>query len=417
VRRRVVVTGLGAVTPLGNDVATTWQGMVAGRSGIGRITSFDPTPLEVQIAGEVRNFEPLDYVDRKDARRMDRNVQFAVAAARQAVADARLCVTTGTAGAIGAIFGTAIGGLKTTLDQQKVFDQRGPGRVSPFFLQNLIPDTASGQVAISLGVRGPNMAIVSACASGSHALGESAETIRRGDADAMIAGGTEACLLPLVIAGFAVMRALATDNDTPERASRPFDRTRQGFVMAEGAGAIILEELEHARRRDAHIYAELVGYGSTNDAFDLAAPIENGEGVSRAMHMALRKADLPPESVDYINAHGTGTPLNDKFETAAAKAVFGPHAYRLKMTSTKSMTGHMMGAAGVVEAIATILTLAHGIIPPTINYQYADPECDLDCVPNQARYAAVDVAMSNSMGLGGHNACLIFRKLPAADGG
>ncbi len=408
-RKRVVVTGLGAVTPLGNDVASTWDGLIAGRSGIDRIALFDPSPLAVQIDGEVKGFDPLQYVDRKDLRRMDRNVQFAVAAARQAVDDARLCINGHNAESIGVIIGSAIGGIKTMLDQQKVYDERGATRVSPFFLQNLIPDTASGQVAIYLGAKGPNMAVVSACATGGHALGEAAETIRRGDADVVIAGGTEAAIVPLVVAGFTVMRALATGDESPQTACRPFDKTRQGFVMAEGSAVFVLEDLEHAERRNARIYAELIGYGSSNDAFDLAAPAENGEGMARAIRMALRKANLCPEHVDYINAHGTGTPLNDKFETAAVKSVFGEHAYRLAMTSTKSMTGHMMGAAGAVEAMACVLTIAQGIIPPTINYRYPDPDCDLDYVPNQARRAQVHVAMSDSMGLGGHNSCVIFR--------
>ena len=411
-QRRVVVTGLGAVTPLGNDVPTTWSKLIAGESGIDRITLFDPSPFTVQIAGEVKNFDPLNYVEKKDARRMDRNVQFAVAAAREAVADAGLSISPCNAERVGVIVGSAVGGIRTMLDQQKVLEERGPTRVSPFFLQNLIPDTASGQVAIYLGAKGPNMAVVSACATGGHALGEAAETIRRGDADVIIAGGTEAAIVPLVLAGFTVMRALATgDGGPPSAACRPFDRTRQGFVMSEGCAILVLEELEHARRRGARIYAELVGYGSSNDAFDLAAPAEQGEGIAQAMRMALRKAGLCPEDVDYINAHGTATPLNDKYETAAVKAVFGEHAYRLAMSSTKSMTGHMMGAAGAVEAMACVLAITHGIIPPTINYRYPDPDCDLDCVPNQARRQTVRVALSDSMGLGGHNSCLIFRSL------
>lgn len=413
VQRRVVVTGLGAVTPLGNDTATTWDGLISGRSGIDRITLFDPTPLSVRIDGEVKGFDPLQYVDRKELRRMDRNVQFAVAAAKQAVADAHLCIGPTNAESIGVIVGSAIGGIKTMLDQQKVLDERGPNRVSPFFLQNLIPDTASGQVAIALGAKGPNMAIVSACATGGHALGEAAETIRRGDAEVIIAGGTEAAIVPLVVAGFTVMRALASDDQCPQAACRPFDQTRQGFVMAEGAAILVLETLEHALRRGARIYAELVGYGSTNDAYDLAAPAEQGEGIARAMRVALRKSGLPAHAVDYVNAHGTGTPLNDRYETVAIKSVFGEHAYRLAMSSTKSMTGHMMGAAGAVEAMACVLAITTGIIPPTINYRYPDPDCDLDYVPNQAREATVSVAMSNSMGLGGHNACLIFRSFEA----
>jgi beta-ketoacyl-acyl-carrier-protein synthase II len=398
------------VTPLGLDVPTTWAALCAGRSGIGRITLFDPSPFAVQIAGEVKGFDPLQYIDAKEARRLDRNVQFAVAAAQEAVRDAGLEIGEAPE-EVGVIIGSAVGGIKTLLDAQKTLEEKGPARVSPFCLQNLIPDTASGQVAIVLGAKGPNMAVVSACATGGHAIGEAAETIRRGDARAVIAGGTEAALVPVVLAGFTVMRALAMDNECPERACRPFDRTRQGFVMAEGCAILVLEDYEYARARGARIYAEVIGYGSTNDAYHLAAPAENGEGAARAMAMALRKAGLRPEEVDYINAHGTGTPLNDKFETAAIKTVFGAHAYRLAVSSTKSMTGHMMGAAGAVEAMVCVLALRDQIIPPTINYRYPDPDCDLDYVPNQARPARLRVALSNSLGLGGHNACLIFRRL------
>uniref|UniRef100_I3VIH8 3-oxoacyl-[acyl-carrier-protein] synthase 2 n=1 Tax=uncultured bacterium F25-01 TaxID=1191433 RepID=I3VIH8_9BACT len=405
----MVVTGLGAITPLGNDIQSTWDGMIAGRSGYGPITLFDPSPFAVQIAGEIRNFDPLQWVERKDARRMDRNTMFAVAASRQAVDDAKLTIDASNAESIGALIGTAIGGIRMTVDQQKILDEKGPNRLSPFFLQNLIPDAASGQVAISLGVKGPNLAIVSACATGGHTLGEAAETIRRGDAVAMIAGGTESCVIPLVLAGFIVMRALASGNGNPQTACRPFDRNRSGFVMAEGAAAMVLEDLDHARTRGARIYAELVGYGSSNDAFDLAAPADKGEGIARAMSMALRKAKASPTDVDYINAHGTGTLLNDKFETAGVRSVFGEHADRLVMSSTKSMTGHMMGAAGLVEGTACVLSIVHGIVPPTINYQVPDPECDIDCAPNVARSMPVRMAMSNSMGLGGHNSCVIFR--------
>ncbi len=411
-RRRVVVTGLGAITPLGNGVQTTWKGLTSAQSGIGPITLFDPEPFAVKIGGEIRGFDPLDWIDRKDARRMDRNVQFAVAAARQAVADARVSIDSTNADATGVIIGSAIGGIKTMLDQQKLLDERGPNRLSPFFLQNLIPDTASGQVAISLGAKGPNMAVVSACATGGHALGEAFETIRRGDADVILAGGTEAALVPLVLAGFIVMRALSPGDGDPTRACRPFDRTRQGFVMSEGAAILVLEELEHALARDAQIYAEMVGYGSTNDAFDLAAPADRGEGIARAMCRALHKANLRPQDVAYINAHGTGTPLNDKVETAAIKTVFGDHAYRLAVSSTKSMTGHMMGAAGAIEAMSCVLAIKTGILPPTINYENPDPDCDLDYVPNQKREAQPSVAMSTSMGLGGHNSCVIFRSYP-----
>jgi beta-ketoacyl-acyl-carrier-protein synthase II len=408
--KRVVITGLGAVSPLGNDVPTTWSSLVEGRSGVGPITLFDASPFSVRIFGEVKGFDPLRYVDPKEARRMDRNVQFAVAAAKEALADSGLSIGDGNRDDVGVIVGSAIGGIKTLLDSQKVLDERGPGRLSPHFLQNLIPDTASGQVAIATGARGPNMAVVSACATGAHALGEAAETIKRGDAVAMLAGGTESCLVPVVLGGFIQMRALASGDGDPTKACRPFDKTRSGFVMAEGSGMMVLEELEYALSRGARVYAEIAGYGSSNDAFHLAAPAENGEGAVRAMRMAIRKAGVQPEEVDYVNAHGTGTALNDRFETMAVKTVFGPHAYRLCVSSTKSMTGHMMGAAGAIEAMACTLAIARSVIPPTINYENPDPECDLDYVPNVARRQPVRVAMSNSMGLGGHNSCLVLRR-------
>jgi 3-oxoacyl-[acyl-carrier-protein] synthase II len=408
--RRVVVTGMGAVTPLGNDLCSTWQSMLAGRSGIARITLFDPEPHAIQIAGEVKGFQPHPIIDRKEARRIDRNVHFAVAAAGEALADARLEITPENADDVGCICGTAVGGIKTLIDGQAVLDTRGPDRVGPFVLQNLIPDTASGQIAISFGVRGHNLAIVSACATGGHALGEAAETIRRGDAIAMIAGGVEAALVPVVLAGFTNMGALARGNDAPEKASRPFDARREGFVMSEGAAMMILEDLDYALDRGARIYAELVGYGSTNDAYHLAAPAENGEGAARAMSRALRKADVSPSDVDYVNPHGTGTPLNDRFETAAIKHVFGAAAYDLVVSSTKSMTGHMMGAAGATEAAVCVRAIVDGVIPPTINLEVPDPECDLDYAPNVARQRRVDVAMSNAFGLGGHNSCVVFRR-------
>ena len=408
-KTRVVVTGLGAVTPVGNDVPSMWSSLVQGKSGVTRITSFDPSMLSVQIAGEVKGFNPADHFEGKEARRMDRCVQFAVVAAREAMRDAGITINGANADDIGVVFGSAAGGIRTMLEQQKVLEERGPGRVSPFFLPMMLADTPSGQIAISLGVRGPNMAVVSACATGGHAIGEAAETIKRGDARIMIAGGTESAILPLTVAGFIVMRALASDNDNPEKASRPFDLTRQGFVMSEGAGVLILEDMEHAKARGARIYAEVAGYGSSADAFHLAAPAENAEGTIRAMTMALKKAGIDPTEVDYINAHGTGTPLNDKLETLGIKRVFGEHAYRLRVSSSKSMTGHMMGAAGAIEAMVCILAMRDGIIPPTINLRHPDPECDLDYVPNEARPAKIRVALSNSMGLGGHNSCIILR--------
>ncbi|HUE75233.1 MAG TPA: beta-ketoacyl-ACP synthase II [Chloroflexota bacterium] len=408
--RRVVVTGVGAVSPVGNDVRTSWQALLAGKSGVSRLTLFDPSALAVQIGGQVKDLDTEQFIEAKDLRRMDRNVQFAVVATGEALQDAKLAITPENSEEVGCIIGSAIGGIKTLLDSQKTFDEKGPSRVSPFFLQNLIPDTASGQVAITFGAKGPNLAVVSACATGAHAIGEATETIRRGDATVMLAGGTEAAIVPVVVAGFTVMRALAQNNDSPETASRPFDLTREGFVMAEGCAMLILEELEHALARDAHIYCEVAGYGSTNDAFHLAAPAENGEGAARAMSVAIRRAGLAPTDVDYINAHGTGTPLNDKYETAAIKTAFGDHAYRLAVSSTKSMTGHMMGAAGAFELMVCALALCHQVIPPTINYRHPDPDCDLDYVPNEARAASLDVVMSNSLGLGGHNGSLILRR-------
>ena len=407
----VVVTGLGALTPVGNDVPTTWAALLEGRSGINRITRFDPSPFETQIAGEVKGFDPQEHFDRKEARRLDRFVQFAVVATRQALADARLTINADNAERVGVVIGTAVGGIETLLTEFEKLQARGPRRLSPFFLPMMIPDTAPGQVAISCGAKGPNIAIVSACATGSNAIGEAAEMIRRGDADAIISGGSEASLLPIVFAGFNVMGVLSTRNDEPERACRPFDATRDGLAMSEGAGILILESLEHATRRGARIYGEIIGYGTTADAVDMAAPAEEGEGMARAMKLALKQAGIRPEEVEYINAHGTGTALNDVSETAAIKAVFGNHAYHLAVSSTKSMMGHLIGAAGAVEAIVCLKALQDQIIPATINYQHPDPQCDLDYVPNEARPCQLRVVMSNSMGLGGHNACLIFRKL------
>ncbi|MBI4507331.1 MAG: beta-ketoacyl-ACP synthase II [Chloroflexi bacterium] len=408
--RRVVITGVGAVTPVGNDVPSAWQALLAGRSGVDRITLFDASPFAVQIAGEVKGFALGDWVEPKERRRLDRNVQFALAATAEALRDAGLDAAREPTERIGVILGSCVGGIATLLEQQRILDERGPNRVSPFFLPNMIPDAASGQVAIHFGLRGPNMAVVSACATGGHAIGEAAETIRRGDADVAIAGGTEAALVPLVLAGFIIMRALSDRNDEPAAASRPFDRTRDGFVMSEGAAIMVLEDLERALARGARIYAEVVGYGSTNDAFHMAAPSEGGDGAARTIAMALQKAKLPPEIVHYCNAHGTSTPLNDRFETLAIKRVFGDHAYRLAVSSTKSMTGHMMGAAGAFEALVCALVLRDQILPPTINYREPDPECDLDYVPNVARRATVEAALSNAFGLGGHNSCVLLRR-------
>jgi 3-oxoacyl-[acyl-carrier-protein] synthase II len=401
---------MGAVTPLANDISSTWDRLLEGESGIGYVSLFDTEGFAVRISGEVRNFDPLDYIDRKQARRMDRNVQFAVAAARQALSDAELTIDVGNRDGVGVVMGSAIGGIKTLLDNQKQYEKKGPNRLNPFFLQNMLPDAASAQVAISCGVRGPNMAIVSACASGGHAIGEAAELIRRGDAEVVLAGGTDAAIVPVSLGGFAVMRVLATENGDPTKACKPFDLHRDGFVMAEGAGVMVLESDEHARRRGAKIYAQVAGYGSSNDAYDLAAPAENGEGAVRSMAMAIRKSGLSPSDISYINPHGTGTQLNDKYETYAIRQVFGDAAEGVMVSSTKSMMGHMMGAAGAVEAMVCALAVKHDKVPPTINYQTPDPECDLDYVPNSSREVEVPAALSNSIGLGGHNSTLIFCK-------
>jgi len=403
--RRVVITGVGAVTPVGLDAASTWAALLEGQSGVGLVTLFDAREFPVKIAGEVKGFDASGRIEPKELRRMDRYAQLGVVAAQEAFADAGF-ERNGLRDDIGVVFGSAAGGLSLLLEQQRILLERGPKRVSPTFLPNMLTDSCSGHIAISLGLRGPNMAVVSACATGNHALGEAYETIRRGDAEAVIAGGADASILPLVFAGFTTMRALA-QHDDPTQASRPFDRERSGFVISEGAGALVVEALEHATGRGARVYAEVLGYGSSNDAFDMAAPAE-GEGATQTMSRALRKAGLPPERVDYINAHGTGTPLNDRFETTAIHRVFGPHASRLAVSSTKSMTGHMMGASGAVEAVVCCLTLRDQVIAPTINLTNPDPDCDLDYVPHTARQAPVEVALSNSFGLGGHNASVIL---------
>jgi 3-oxoacyl-[acyl-carrier-protein] synthase II len=410
--KRVVVTGVGAVTPVGLDAPSTWAAMLEGQSGVGKVSHFDTSDYPVQIAGEVKGFEATGRIEAKELRRMDRYAQLAVISAQEAWADAGF-TRNGLRDEIGVVYGSAAGGLGVLLEQQRVLTERGPRRVSPTFIQNMLTDTASGHIAIALGLRGPNMAVVSACATGSGAVGEAFETIRRGDAEAVISGGAEAPIVPPIYAGFCAMRALAQHED-PARASRPFDRDRNGFVISEGAGTLVLEELEHARQRGARIYAEVIGYGSSNDAFDMAAPAE-GEGAVLTMQRAVRKAEIDPQRIDYINAHGTGTPLNDKFETDAIHRVFGEHAKRLAVSSTKSMTGHMMGASGAVEAVVCALTIRDQVIAPTINLETPDPECDLDYVPGEARRARVDVALSNSFGLGGHNASVILARYdPAA---
>ncbi|MHB0870333.1 MAG: beta-ketoacyl-ACP synthase II [Chloroflexota bacterium] len=405
---RVVVTGLGAVTPVGNDVESSWAALVAGKSGIDTIRAFDASAFSTQIAAEVKGFDPAAAVGAKEARRMDRFVQFAVAAAQEALRDADLRIDSSNAESIGVLMGSGIGGIATLMEQARVLDGRGPDRVSPFLVPMMIVDMVAGQTAIHTGAKGPNFSVVSACATSAHSIGEAYEVIRRGDASAMIAGGTEAPVVPIGLAGFASMRALSTRNAEPERASRPFDSERDGFVMAEGGAVLVLESLTHALERGARIYAELKGYGATGDAYHITAPAEGGEGAMRAMSIALRKAGLAPEDVDYINAHGTSTPLNDKLESMAIRNLFGPRAYDVAISSTKSMTGHLLGAAGAVEAMVCIKAIVHSVMPPTINYENPDPECDLDYVPNVARETKVRAAMSNSLGFGGHNATLLF---------
>jgi 3-oxoacyl-[acyl-carrier-protein] synthase II len=407
--RRVVVTGLGAVTPLGLDAQSTWDAAVAGTSGVDWIRSFDASDFPVRIASEVKGFEPAAVVGPKDARRLERNVVLAVAASREAWADA------GVEGVdparAGILVGSAIGGVIGILEQDGIRRERGHDRVSPWFLPNVLVDSASGQIAIDLGLRGPNYAPVSACATGSHAVGEGAETIRRGDADVVLAGGTEACMHPVILAGFCAMRGLVAEEDDPTKASRPFDATRAGFVMGEGACVMVLEELERAVARGARIYAEVLGYGTSNDAHHMAQPDPGSVGVAEMMRSALKSTGVDPERVGYINAHGTSTPYNDKAETQAIKNVFGPHAYELAVSSTKSVFGHLFGAAGAVEAMMCVRALHEGVLPPTINYRNPDPDCDLDYVPNEAREVQVDVALSNAMGLGGHNACVLLSRL------
>jgi 3-oxoacyl-[acyl-carrier-protein] synthase II len=407
--RRVAITGVGAVTPLGNDVASTWAAALEGRSGIGEIQAFDTTAFPVRIAGEVKDFDPTGLASPKDLRRLDRNVVFALAAAKEALADAG---TNGlSADRVGIVLGSGVGGLTQLMQQYDVLRERGPERVSPTFLANVLVDSASGQLAIELGLRGPNYAIVSACATGSHTIGEGAELVRHGHADAILAGGTEACIHPLILAGFTSMRGLASANGDPTRASRPFDATREGFVMAEGAGVLFLEELEAAKARGAHVYAEVLGYGASNDAYHMAAPDPESVGVVEMMRQALDRAGIKPQEVDYINAHGTSTPLGDAAETKAIKDVFGDHSYELAVSSTKSMMGHTFGAAGAVEAIVCALAIRDQKVPPTINYANPDPECDLDYVPNEARATEVRVALSNAMGLGGHNGCVLLGRV------
>jgi len=408
-RRRVVVTGLGMITPLGATVEKSWEGLKAGRSGIGPITRFDPSGLETTIAGEVHDFQPLDYLDRKEARRADRFTHFAVATAGQALKDACLEITPDLAPRVGVTFGSGVGGVETLVENILVHE-RDPRRVSPFMIPMMIIDMAAGEIAMKYGPKGPNLATVSACASSAHAIGVAADTIRRGQADAMLAGGSEAGLIKVAIGAFNAIHALSRRNDEPERASRPFDAQRDGFVFSEGGGCLVLEELGFARARGARIRGEVVGFGTTADAHHVTAPPPGAEGAVRAMRMAIADADIRPAEVGYVNAHGTSTPANDGAETAALKAVFGDHARRLAVSSSKSMIGHALGAAGAIEAIICILAMRDGILPPTINQEVPDPDCDLDYVPNRSRLAQVEYALSNSMGFGGHNVALVLRR-------
>jgi 3-oxoacyl-[acyl-carrier-protein] synthase II len=408
-KRRVVVTGIGAVTPLGNDAETTWNNIIAGVSGIGPLTRLNADDFPAKVAAEVKDFDPSDFMDKKDARKMDRFAQFAVAASIMAVKDSGLDINEENSERIGVWIGSGIGGMETFENQYQNFLNKGYRRVSPFFVPMLIPDMAAGQVSITLGARGVNSCTVTACATGTNSIGDAFKVIQRGDALAMITGGAEAPITNMSVAGFCANTALSTNPD-PKTACRPFDADRDGFIIGEGAGIIVLEELEHALARGAHIYAEIVGYGSTGDAYHITAPAPGGEGGARAMKMAINDGGLKPEEIDYINAHGTSTGYNDKFETAAIKSVFEDHATKLAISSTKSMTGHLLGAAGGVEAIISVLSIKEGIIPPTINYHTPDPECDLDYVPNEARKQDIKTALSNSLGFGGHNATIVFKK-------
>lgn len=408
--RRVVVTGIGIVSPLGLDAPSTWRALLDGRSGVGPITRFDASSYPCRIAAEVKGFDPERYLDRKEARRMDTFTHYAIAATQEALRDSGLVISPENAESVGVHIGSGIGGLPILEETHKELLERGPKRISPFFIPAMILNLAAGQVSIRFGAKGPNLAVATACATGTHAVGESFRLIRDGYADAMITGGTEASVAPLAVGGFCAMRALSTRNHDPERASRPFDRRRDGFVMGEGAGILVLEEREHALRRGARIYAEVCGYGMSGDAYHVAAPSADGDGPIRAMRLALRDAGIEPSDIDYINAHGTSTPDGDRVETLAVKSVFGEHAYRLAFASTKSMTGHLLGAAGGLESAVTALAIHHDVVPPTINQEEADPDCDLDVVPNTARRMRVRAALNNSFGFGGTNACLVLRK-------
>ncbi|MGC8872191.1 MAG: beta-ketoacyl-ACP synthase II [Caldimicrobium sp.] len=408
-KRRVVVTGLGTVSPLGIGVSETWKRIIAGESGITRITKFDASNLPSQIAGEVKGFKPEEFMPAKLISRMDTFIQYAIAGTEMALEDARL-PKKDLGDEVGVIIGVGMGGVGQVEHYTRILDEKGYKRVTPFFIPMIIPNMAAGQIAILYGAKGPNLAVCTACAAGNHAIGEAFRMIREGKVKAMICGGTEALITPLTVAGFSVMKALSTRNDEPEKASRPFEAKRDGFVIAEGSGILILEELEFAKSRGAKIYAEVLGYGCNADAYHMTAPTPEGEGAAKCIELALLDAGLKPEEVDYINAHGTSTPLGDISETKAIKRVFGDHAYKLMVSSTKSMTGHLLGGAGGLEAVITIKALEEGIVPPTINYEEPDPECDLDYVPNKARKADIKIALSNAFGFGGTNACLVFKK-------
>jgi 3-oxoacyl-[acyl-carrier-protein] synthase II len=408
--KRVVVTGLGAITPIGNTLAEYWEGLVTGRNGVGSITLFDASRHDCRIAAEVKGFDPETYLDRKEAKRMDRFAQFGVCASKQAIADSGLVINDLNATQVGVIIGSGVGGLKVLEDQQEIYLNRGPDRCSPFMIPMMIANMAAGLTAIHTGAKGPNSCSVTACAAGSNAIGDAFRLVQRGYVQAMICGGTEAAVTPLSVAGFAACKALTSRNDQPERASRPFDRDRDGFVLGEGSGVLILEELESALRRGARIYAEMLGYGATCDAYHMTAPVPGGEGAARAIEMCLKDAGLTPDQVDYINAHGTSTPANDPTETAAIKKALGDNAYQAAISSTKSMTGHLLGGSGGIEAVATAMAIANDRVPPTINLENPDPDCDLDYVPLTSRSKTVNVALSNSFGFGGHNVTLAFRK-------
>jgi len=410
-KRRVVITGLGVISPVGNNLNDFWAAIIEGKNGTGMLTAFDCSKFDSRIAAEVKNFNPDTILNSKQIKRMDRFVQFGVYAAKMAFDDSGLDVAKEDVKRIGVLVGSGIGGLHTIEEQVEIYLTKGPSRLSPFLIPMLIVNMASGQISIMLGIKGPNSCVATACASGTHAIGDALKIIQRGDADVMVTGGAEGCITPVGFGGFCALKALSTRNDDPQHASRPFDRDRDGFVMGEGAGILVIEELEHAKARGAKIYCELVGYGMTGDAYHMTAPDPEGEGAASCMEICVKDAGLKPEEVDYINAHGTSTKYNDSIETKAIKKVFGKHAYKLAVSSTKSVTGHLLGAAGGVEAIACAMAIKHDIIPPTINYENQDPECDLDYVPNKARKAKVNIALSNSLGFGGHNTAIAMRKI------